>query len=50
MREARALAAIGGVDPLRTHLAAEREYGPEHVEQSVDPSQAFAAFGGAFGS
>ena len=49
MREARALAMIGGGDAVRAHLAAEREYGKEH-EAAADPQAAFAAFGQAFGT
>ena len=49
MREARALAAIAGPDPLRSHLAAEREYGAEHGESGPDPNSVFAALGQAFG-
>jgi alkylation response protein AidB-like acyl-CoA dehydrogenase len=49
MREARALAEIGGNDPLRGHLAGEREFGPLEAGPAVDPAAAFAAFGRAFG-
>jgi alkylation response protein AidB-like acyl-CoA dehydrogenase len=48
MREARALAQIGAADPLKNHVAAEREYGPLDAGPAPDPSQAFAAFGQAF--
>lgn len=49
MREARALAQIGGNDPLRNHIAGEREYGAlGETGPAVDPWQAFAAFGQAF--
>jgi alkylation response protein AidB-like acyl-CoA dehydrogenase len=50
MREARALAQIAGCDPVRNHLAAEREYGPIDAGPAPDPAQAFAAFGQAFSS
>ncbi len=49
MREARALAAILGNDPVRNHLAAEREYGPDAAAGGPDPAAAFAALGQAFG-
>lgn len=48
MREARALAQVGAADPVKNHLAGEREYGPLEGGPGPDPSQAFAAFGQAF--
>ncbi len=55
MRDARALAQIGGSDPLRNHLAAERVYGPGEWDgppgagASASAAAAFAAFAQAFG-
>lgn len=51
-RDARTLAAAGGVDTLRNHFLAESAYGPlgDGGGAGPDPSSAFAAFGQAFGA